>query len=83
MKISTFLIIGSAASGACVVASRLMADAEFIDGLPIAVQRPATVLRLRLLAAREVVAEAMREGRSERDAAERELTDDYLSRAQG
>ena len=81
MRLVTFLLTSSAAAGAYVAARRLMDDAALIERLPGAVRAPATQLRSRLLAARETVAQGFREGRAERDAAERELMQEYERRA--
>ena len=77
MRLVTFLLTTSAAAGAYVAARGLMADEALIERLPGAAQGPASALRARLLAARETVAEGFREGRAERDAAERELMAEY------
>lgn len=79
MRLSTFLITLSAA-GAYVAARRLMADAALIERLPAPTRGAATLLRGRLLRARGVVAEGFREGRGERDAAERALMQEYRRR---
>ena len=80
MRLSTFLLLTSAA-GACVAARRLMNDEAVVGRLPAAAQGPAARLRTRLLGARRVVADGFREGRAERDAAARELTQEYHRRA--
>jgi hypothetical protein len=81
MRLVTFLLTTSAAAGAFAAARRLIADPTLIERLPGPVQGPATCLRSRLLSVREVVAEGMREGRAERDAAERDLMQEYHRRA--
>lgn len=81
MRLGTFLLITSAAAGAFTAARRLMADAAVVDSLPEAAQAPATMLRAKLLAVRERVAEGFLEGRAERTAAEQELMREYHSRA--
>lgn len=82
MRLVTFLLTTGAAAGAYAAARRLMDDAALIDRLPAPAQAPATRLRSRLLDARATVAEGFREGRAERDAAERELMQEYHRRAQ-
>ena len=82
MRLVTFLLTTSAAAGAYVAARRLMDDATLIEQLPSAIQAPASAVRARLLAARESLAEGFREGRAEREAAERELMREYQQRAQ-
>ncbi|MDA0302150.1 MAG: hypothetical protein O2822_06440 [Chloroflexi bacterium] len=82
MRLITFLLTTSAAAGAYAAARRLIADPALIERLPGPVQGPATCLRARLVAVRDLVAEGMREGRTERDAAEQELMQEYRRRAQ-
>lgn len=81
MRLATILLSTSAAAGAYAAARRLIADPGLIERLPGPVQGVATELRTRLLVVRDVLAEGMREGRAERDAAERELTQEYHRRA--
>ncbi|MFA7249435.1 MAG: hypothetical protein WC273_07340 [Dehalococcoidia bacterium] len=82
MRLSTFLLTTSAAVGAYVAARRLMDDAGVIERLPKVAQGPAVRLRARLQRARDVFADGFREGRAERDEAERELMQEYHRRAQ-
>ena len=77
MRLITFLLTTSAAAGAFAAARRLMADAEVIEHLPAPAQAAATSVRSKLLAVRESIADGFREGRAERDAAERELMQEY------
>ncbi|MEI7925480.1 MAG: hypothetical protein WCI61_04745 [Chloroflexota bacterium] len=81
MRLVTFLLTSSAAAAAYAGARRLMADPALIERFPEAAQAPVTGLRTRLLAIRETVAEGFREGRAERDAAERELMQEYHRRS--
>lgn len=82
MRLVTFLLTSGAAAGAYTAARRLMDDAAIVERLPTPARAPATRLRARLLAARAALAEGFREGRAERDAAERELMQEYHRRAQ-
>jgi len=82
MRLVTFLLTTGAAAGAYAAARRLIDDPGLIDRLPAPARCPATKLRAKLIAARETVAEGLREGRAERDAAERELMQEYHRRAQ-
>jgi hypothetical protein len=81
VRLVTFLLTTSAAAGAYAAARRLMDDASLIEQLPAPAQGAATSVRAKLLAARETVAEGFREGRAERDAAQRELMQEYQRRA--
>jgi hypothetical protein len=81
MRLVTFLLTTAAAGAAYAAARRLLDDPALIERLPSPAQGPATGVRARLLAARDVVAEGVREGRAERDAAERELTQEYHRRS--
>lgn len=81
MGLGTFLLTTTAAAGAFMGAKRLIADESLIERLPGLAQAPATRLRHKLLSVRELLAEGFREGRAARDAAERELTDEYHRRS--
>ncbi|MGE3855734.1 MAG: hypothetical protein AB7G21_02115 [Dehalococcoidia bacterium] len=82
MRLVTFLLTTGAAAGAYAAARRLIDDPAVIERLPEPARGPAARLRVKLVEARESVAEGFREGRAERDAAERELMQEYHRRAQ-
>ena len=81
MRFLTLLLTTGAAAGAYVAARRLMADESVVQRLPVPAQSAATRLRAKLLDVRAVVEEGVREGRAEREAAERELTREYHDRS--
>ena len=82
MRLATFLLTSSAAAGAYAAARRLIDDETVIERLPEAAQAPAARLRTKLLHARAVVADGLREGRAEREAAQQELMQEYHRLAQ-
>ena len=81
MRLLTLLLTSGAAAGAYAAARRLMADESLVERLPAPAQPAVTRLRSTLLDVRAAVEEGVREGRAEREAAERALTREYHDRS--
>ncbi len=74
------LVLGVAAGAAYLGARRLIDDPALIGQLPEPARAPARQLRLYLMEVDEVVREALLDLADERQAAEDELREDYMSR---